>query len=112
MPKHKSSIESSSSYLYIPGKYEAQIELNNSPVVVEVSVDEDSILDINLKELMPTQAVFYPLLKPAMQQLADTIVETQTVDVPTNEDYSVTSDLLISAIKMALAQASNSESTM
>lgn len=89
---------------YIPGTYSAEIILHNSPVVIEVTVDDSRILDIAMLNMGETQEVFYPLFEPAFETLRDEILEKQTTEVDTG-DAAVTSSILIDAVNKALNDA-------
>ncbi|MCD8214643.1 MAG: hypothetical protein LUC97_03215 [Clostridiales bacterium] len=89
---------------YIPGTYSAEIILQNSPVVIEVSVDESSILDIAMLNLGETQEVFYPLFEPSFEALRTEILSAQTTDIEITEN-TVTSSTLLEAVNAALEEA-------
>jgi len=91
--------------LYEPGVYAAQIILHNKPISVEVTVSEDEITNIVLTGMAETQAVFYPLFQPTMDRLAREILTSQTTEIEAPADSAMTSDILLRAIRTALAQA-------
>ena len=71
---------------YLPGVYTTAIEL------------------INLSE---STAAMYPLMEPALEELASQIYEKQSLeDITYEDDNKYTSMLLLEAIKSALAKAS------
>lgn len=104
IPKNK-PVEEQNASVYLPGTYISQITLNKEPVNVEVKVSDKEILSIELKNMAETQEVFYPLVKPAMERLAAEIVDNQSLNVHISSEDSVTSSVLLSAIKDALDQA-------
>jgi uncharacterized protein with FMN-binding domain len=90
---------------YIPGTYTAQITLNNDPVDVVVTVSQNEILSIELKNMAEAQEVFYPLVRPTMTHLTNEIIKQQSLDIQTAEDSAVTGSVLLGAVREALAQA-------
>ncbi len=103
VPKDKTSAKSAS--LYIPGTYSVAILVQNGPVNVDVTVTEQEIVAVELRDLTETQATFYPLLKPAMEQVSHDIIKTQGTDIAISTEYSVTGETLLEAVRSALAQA-------
>ena len=77
---------------YLPGVYSTAIELN------------DNTFDVHLSE---STAAMYPLMEPALEELASQIYEKQSLeDITYEDDNKYTSMLLLEAIKSALAKAS------
>ncbi len=95
----------STSSLYIPGCYSSEIILHNNPIEVMVEVDESKILAIKIKDINKAQEVFYPLFKPTMEMLSREIIQYQSLNIPTINDYSVTGKILLSAVNNALQKA-------
>jgi len=90
---------------YIPGAYHVSLQLSTGTIEIEVVVSEDQILSIGFIDLPEHQQVFYPLFMPTMEILEASIVETQSLAVTVPEDRLITGQVLLSAIDMALAQA-------
>ena len=90
---------------YQPGTYTAQIILHNLPIDVDVTVTENEIKEIALKNMLATQEVFYPLFKPTMEALSKEIIRTQTTNISSSSDDSVTSKILLDAVNEALRAA-------
>ncbi len=99
MPKSKTTAK------YNPGTYTAQIILHSNPVLVEVSVSEDEILDISLSNMNETQSVFYPLFERSIASVESEILENQTTVVTSSADDSVTKEIIVKAVDKALEQA-------
>lgn len=102
LPKNKPDV---SSALYLPGVYVSQIALNKEPVNVEVVVGEKEILSIGLKDMDETQEVFYPLIRPTMNQLAEEIITSQNLNIEISSENSVTGQVLLNAVRDCLAKA-------
>ena len=91
---------------FIPGKYTTSVILGNSSVDVEVVVDADNINSIRLVNLDEAVATMYPLMEPALNDLALQICEKQSVeDISYSEDNKYTSQVLLEAISSALEKA-------
>ena len=91
---------------YIPGVYTSSIKLGNEQVDVQVSVDSDHINSISLVTLSESVATMYPLVQPALDDLAEQICASQSTD---NLSYAsetrYTSQALLNAINDALQKA-------
>ena len=92
--------------VYTPGVYSASLNLGNHNVNVEVTVDADRINSIALVPLDQAVTTMYPLMQPSLEELADQIIQTQSLE---NITYSVqshyTSTALLKAIDRALEKA-------
>lgn len=91
---------------YLPGIYTSTISLGDQTFDVQVNVEQDRITSISLNNLSETTAAMYPLMEPALDSLASQIYINQTTEgLLFGEDDRYTSELLLSAIDQALAQA-------
>ena len=91
---------------YIPGVYSASIQLANEQINVEVTVDADEITSVALKPLSESVTAMYPLVEPAMQDLAGQILDEQSLEsVTCQEDQKYTASMLLKAIDQALSKA-------
>ena len=90
---------------YEPGIYTSGVTLNSTELEVEVAVDENSrISSIRLVNLDDSVSAMYPLVQPAVEDLAEQIYETQSLEnIQLSEDSPYTSPLLLNAIGEALA---------
>lgn len=96
---------------YIPGTYSTSLILNNMSANIEVIVDENYISSVRFVELNEALKTKYPLLEPALSDIADQLTETQSLDnIVYSDDMRYTATLLISAIKSALDEASGMQS--
>lgn len=103
-PEKEAAETTSSSYC--AGLYTTPVTLNDTTFDVAVTVDADRIKSIELINLSETVAAAYPLMEPALEELATQIYATQTVDqISYSEDSKYTSQLLLSAISAALEKA-------
>ena len=94
-PKNKET-SSSGSTSYQPGIYTSQLTLGDKELEVEVTVDENHINVTNM----------YPLIQPTMEEIADQICQTQSLEnISYSSDNPYTSQIIINAIDDALKKA-------
>ena len=108
LPKDGSTKENAESTgKYQPGVYTASVMLNDSALDVQVVVDENNINSVSLVNLDETVETMYPLVKPAMEELAQQIVDTQSLDhITYSQSNQYTSIVLMNAIEEAIEKAS------
>ena len=93
---------------YIPGTYSTSLILNDMTANIEVIVDENYISSVRFVELNEALKTKYPLLEPALSDIADQLIETQSPEsIVYSDDMRYTATLLISAIESALKEATN-----
>ena len=91
---------------FVPGKYTTSVILGNSSIDVEVVVDANNINSIRLVNLDEAVTTMYPLMEPALNDLAVQICEKQSLeDISYSEDNKYTSQVLLEAISSALEKA-------
>ncbi len=91
---------------YIPGVYTSSIELNSNTFDVQVTVDQNKITDISLVNLSESTTAMYPLMEPALEDLASQIYSSQSFDnITYSDDNKYTSMLLLDAIETAAEKA-------
>lgn len=91
---------------YIPGVYSASLNLGNQDVNVQVAVDANRISSVSLVPLSEAVTTMYPLMQPTLDELADQIVSTQSLENLTYSSQSrYTSAALLKAIQTALDKA-------
>lgn len=102
----KSGKESVDTASYVPGVYTSSVQLNGTALDVMVTVDESNINDVSLINLDETVETMYPLIGPAMEDLSNQIIETQSTDDITYSSTSqYTSIVLMNAVEDALKKA-------
>ena len=100
------SADVSNSIAYIPGTYSTSLILNDMAANIEIIVDESHISSIRFVELDETLKTKYPLLEPALADISDQIIETQSLkNIVYSDDMRYTATLLIGAIEAALEEA-------
>lgn len=91
---------------YTPGIYTSTVTLNNTDLEIEVAVDESHINSIRCSNLDEAVTTMYPLLQPAIEDLAEQICTTQSLeDLTYPEENPYTSQVLVNAIDDALKKA-------
>ncbi|MCL2373541.1 MAG: hypothetical protein FWC78_09115 [Defluviitaleaceae bacterium] len=92
-------------YRFNPGTYAATIVLNNKPIEIRVTVDQNDILAIYMTDMAELQRVFFPLFEPRLYDLAQEVLRYQTIHFTPATDYPVTTGILHEAVQAALLQA-------
>lgn len=91
---------------YIPGIYTSTLTLNNNALEVEVTVDESHINSIRFSNLDESVATMYPLIQPAIEDIAEQVYKTQSLDgIEYSSDNPYTSQNILNAIHTALEKA-------
>lgn len=92
--------------IYVPGVYNASIDLGDNAVDIEVTVDAKTIKSIRMFNCDETVSTMYPLIKPAFEDLVSQICESQSLEgITYSEESKHTSMVLLNAIKEALQKA-------
>lgn len=92
--------------IYYPGTYTTAMTIGGSNVELAVTVDETAILSIEMKHADEMISVMYPLMEPALQDLASQIVANQSLDnVEYSEENLYTSTVLLNAITASVQKA-------
>lgn len=91
---------------YTPGVYTSALTLNNTDLEVEVTVDETQIKSIRFANLNETVTAMFPLIQPAIEDIADQICSSQSLDhISLSETTPYTSQIILDAIKKAVEKA-------
>ncbi len=106
LPSEGKDSSSVSQAKYTPGVYTTPVTLNNNALDVEVTVDSDHINSIRLVNLSDTVTTMYPLVQPALDEIAGQICEKQSTEgITYSEDSRYTSQVLLGAVESALETA-------
>ena len=104
LPSHKK--DNGSMPTYNPGVYTSSLSLNNTNLEVEVTVDESHINAIRFNNLDESVTAMFPLIQPAMEDIADQICETQSLEqISFSEETPYTSQVILNAVTEALTKA-------
>ena len=91
---------------YTPGTYTSTLTLNNTNLEVEVSIDESRINSIRFSNLDESITTMFPLIQPAIEDIAEQIYETQSLDnVSLSDETPYTSQVILDAIREAVEKA-------
>lgn len=94
---------------YTPGTYTSTVTLNNNDLEIEVSVDESHINSIRFSNLDESVTTMYPLIQPAIEDIAEQIYDSQSLEnIQYSSDSPYTSQVIFHAIKDALDKAKTS----
>ena len=104
LPKNKESRTNEEKYM--PGVYTSTVTLNNTALEVEVTVDESHINSIRFSNLDETVATMFPLIQPAIEDIAEQVYDNQSLEnIQYSESNPYTSQVIINAIEEALKKA-------
>ena len=91
---------------YAAGVYTSSILFQDSTLEVQVIVDENRIQSVSLVNLSETVETMYPLVKSALEEMAEQIIKNQSVErISYNPDNQYTSIMLLNAVEKALEKA-------
>lgn len=91
---------------YMPGVYTSTVTLNNTALEVEVTVDESHINSIRFSNLDETVATMFPLIQPAIEDIAEQVYDNQSLEnIQYSESNPYTSQVILNAIEEALKKA-------
>ncbi|MCI9216282.1 hypothetical protein AALA78_15385 [Lachnospiraceae bacterium 42-17] len=95
---------------YAPGVYTSSVMLGNTALEVEVTVDESHINSIRFSNLDETVATMYPLIQPAIEDIAEQVYDKQSLEeLEYSSENPYTSQIIINAIDEALKKAVTTE---
>ena len=87
---------------YNPGVYTSDLTVGDTTL----SLEETEITSIHFSNLNETVSAMYPLLQPAVEEIADQIVANQSLDdIQYTEETHYTSQAIINAVDEALKKA-------
>ena len=91
---------------YTPGIYTSTLTLNNTNLEVEVTTSKSQIESIRFANLDETVTTMFPLIQPAIEEIADQIYETQSLeDIEISDETPYTSQVILDAITEAVKKA-------
>ena len=91
---------------YTPGIYTSTLTLNKADLEVEVSVDESRINSIRFSNLDESVTTMFPLIQPAIEDIAEQIYDTQSLENITLSGQSpYTSQVILDAIAETVEKA-------
>lgn len=92
---------------YVPGVYTTTLLLGQNTLEMEVVLDENNINSIRLVNLSEAVTTMYPLIEPALDDIASQIYDSQSLDnITFSDDNRYTSSVLLEAIHTTIDKAS------
>lgn len=105
-PDGKKPPSDSDAKKYTPGIYSSALTLNNTNLEVEVSVDESHINSIRFSNLDESVTTMFPLVQPAIEEIAEQVYDTQSLeDIALSDQTPYTSQVILDAITEAVEKA-------
>ena len=102
----KEKTDSTETMKYAAGVYTSSVLFQDGSLDVQVIVDENRIQEISLVNLNETIATMYPLVEPALKEVTDQIIKTQSLEqISYNADNQYTTVMLLNAVENALNKA-------
>ena len=102
----KEKTDSTETMKYAAGVYTSSVLFQDGALDVQVIVDENRIQEISLVNLNETIATMYPLVEPALKEVTDQIIKTQSLEhISYNADNQYTTVMLLNAVENALNKA-------
>ena len=86
---------------YNPGIYTSDLTVGDTTLSLEVTVSETEITSIHFSNLNETVSAMYPLLQPAVEEIANQSLD----DIQYTEETHYTSQAIINAVDEALKKA-------
>lgn len=91
---------------YVPGVYTSTLQLGNTNLEMQVVVDANHINAISLTNLEESVATMYPLMEPTLTELANKVLEAQTIEnISYSTETKYTSLMLLNSMSQALDKA-------
>ena len=105
-PKDSKPASTDTSDKYVPGVYTSSIMLNGNAVDIAVTVDKNTITSIQMVNMSEVVTTMYPLMEPALDNLAEQIIASQSLDhITYPEENQYTSLVILDAVERALEKA-------
>ncbi|MDF2472526.1 MAG: hypothetical protein K0R21_308 [Anaerocolumna sp.] len=91
---------------YTPGVYTSTIVLNDNALNLEVVLDEDHINSVRLVNIDEVTTTMFPLVAPALDEIAEQLYDDVELDsITLSDDSRFTQTVILDAIEAALDKA-------
>ncbi len=91
---------------YVPGVYSSTVNLGESTLNIQVTVDKDTISNVSVFNIDETITTMYPLLEPALDEINNQIATVNSIDdINYSSENQYTYIILNQAIKNAVEKA-------
>ena len=101
----------SSATMYEDGQYTANISLADADLDLVVEVKNHQITSVWLEHFTDSERAIYKDLDSTISFISDYVLSTQSVELPSTENLSTASVLLMNAVKVALSEDENATYT-
>lgn len=88
---------------YKDGDYVSTISLDNAEFNVAVSIHENAITSVELRNMDEQAQIMYPLFETSMDYINEQVTKTQSLDIGEFEPAKETTNFLMAAVKDALS---------
>lgn len=90
---------------YKDGTYYTKVALGEENAMVKVAIEQGNIADITLDGFSDTAMVFYPLLEPALEEVAREVIKTQSFEISVSNQNVYSAQAILQGVATALEQA-------
>lgn len=102
---NESNIISSRVQKYKDGAYYTKVDLGDENAMIKVEVLGGEIHDIKLDTFSDSAMVFYPLLEPAVEEVAKEVIKSQSFNVSISNQNAYSAQAVLQGVVIALEQA-------
>ena len=88
---------------YRDGTYYSEVVLGGETAEVAVTVTEGRIAGVTMEE--SGEAIFYPVLETAMEEVAREVVATQSLTIAVSKQNAASAQVILDAVAQGLEQA-------
>lgn len=90
---------------YNDGAYYTKVDLGEENAMVKVEVSEGMISGISLENFSDSAMVFYPLLEPAVEEVAREVIKNQSFNISVSDKNAYSAQAILQGVVIALEQA-------
>ena len=90
---------------YRDGTYYSEVVLGGETAEVAVTVTEGRIAGVTMEESGEAEAIFYPVLETAMEEVAREVVATQSLTIAVSKQNAASAQVILDAVAQGLEQA-------
>lgn len=102
--------DSGQKQVYKAGVYNSELSLGDTTINLQVALDTDRVKSVEVINLKESVETMYPLIKPAVQEISDQLVQNVSPEeVILSEDSPYTSQLILDKVSEIMSQAAVEE---
>lgn len=91
--------------MYKDGAYYTKVDLGDENAMLKVEVYNGKISDIRLDTFSDSAMVFYPLLEPAVEEVAKEVIKNQSFNISVSNQNAYSAQAILQGVVVALEQA-------